>query len=228
MNRQSADNAAKKAEKEAQEAAQKAEEALRKAEEARATVGVEKEKVSASSKVQEKAPASYPKPFNPEAPPDRAMLDVLRHNDSRAALKGPVSSQAAKTQALQKKRKEGGEKGSDSHRKCIEGWKQGRLWLEFKEVEVADLESEGCVLRVQAMFCKWCEKAGYDLTQRGKKQVWTYAGGGCKRLKLDSIKEHEITALHKEAANLLSNQSAMKEAVKTAILQEDRVLMMIH
>jgi len=104
---------------------------------------------SAGSKVQEKAPPpSYPKPFDPEAPPARAMLDVLRHNDSRAALQGPVPSQAARTQAVQKERKEGGKKGSDSSRKCLAAWKLGRPWLEFGEVEVADVESEGCFLLV--------------------------------------------------------------------------------
>lgn len=156
------------------------------------------------------------------------MLDVLRHDNSRVALQRPVdiNSKAAKTQAVQKDQQEGGKKGHDSHRKCLPQWKQGRPWLEFGEVEVADLASEGSVLLIQAMFCKWCEMAGFTLNQRGKKQAWTRAGGGCHRLKLESIKEHEDTTLHKmEAANLLSNQSAMKEAVKTAILQEDRVLM---
>ena len=38
-------------------------------------------------------------------------------------------------------------------------------------------------------------------------------------------RNHEVTQTHKEAANLQMNQSDMKEAVKTAILQDDHVLL---
>ena len=49
--------------------------------------------------------------------------------------------------------------------------------------------------------------------------------GGCQRAKLQSVKDHEDTPTHKEAANLQMNQSDMKEAVKTAFLQHDHVLL---
>ena len=78
---------------------------------------------------------------------------------------------------------------------------------------------------VTAMFCKWCEMAGFKHNDRGKPTVWTGAGGGCQRAKLQSVKDHEGTPTHKEAANLQMNQSDMKEAVKTAILQDDHVLL---
>jgi hypothetical protein len=48
---------------------------------------------------------------------------------------------------------------------------------------------------------------------------------GCQRAKLESVKDHEGTSTHKEAANPQMNQSDMKEAVKTAILQHDHVLL---
>ena len=70
------------------------------------------------------------------------------------------------------------------------------------------------------MFCKWCECACSKHNDRGKQTVWTGAGGVCQRAKLDSVKDHEGTPTHKEAANLQMNQSD-KEAVKTAILQHD-------
>ena len=49
--------------------------------------------------------------------------------------------------------------------------------------------------------------------------------GRCQRAKLQSVKDHEGTITHKAAANLQMNQSDMKEAVKTAILQHDHVLL---
>ena len=48
---------------------------------------------------------------------------------------------------------------------------------------------------------------------------------GCQRAKVESVKDHEVTQTHKEVANLQMNQSDMKEAVKTAILQDDHVLL---
>ena len=78
---------------------------------------------------------------------------------------------------------------------------------------------------VTAMFCKWCEMAGFKRNDRGKPTVWTGAGGGCQRANLQSVKDHEGTQTHQEAANLQMNQSDMKEAVKTAILQHDHVLL---
>ena len=41
--------------------------------------------------------------------------------------------------------------------------------------------------------------------------MWTDAGGGCQRAKVESVKDHEVTQTHKEAANLQMNQSDMKE-----------------
>ena len=67
--------------------------------------------------------------------------------------------------------------------------------------------------------------AGFNHNDRGKPTVWTDAGGGCQRAKVESVKDHEVTQTHKEAANLQMNQSDMKEAVKTAILQHDHVLL---
>jgi hypothetical protein len=80
-------------------------------------------------------------------------------------------------------------------------------------------------VRVTAMFCKWCEMAGFKYNDRGKPTVWTDVGGGCQRAKLESVKNHEGTQTHKEAANLQMNQSDMKETVKTAILQHNHVLL---
>ena len=42
---------------------------------------------------------------------------------------------------------------------------------------------------------------------------------------LQSVKDHEGTPTHKEAANLQMNPSNMKESVKTVILQHDHVLL---
>jgi len=86
-------------------------------------------------------------------------------------------------------------------------------------------QAEGNSVRATAMFCKWCEMAGFKHNDRGKPTVWTGAGGGCQRANLESVKDHEGTQIHKEAANLLINQSDMKEAVKTAIPQHDHVLL---
>ena len=65
---------------------------------------------------------------------------------------------------------------------------------------------------VTAMFCKWCEMAGFKHNDRGKPAVWTGAGEGCQRAKLESVKDHEATPTHKQAANLQMNQIDMKEA----------------
>ncbi len=48
----------------------------------------------ANSSAKKKAPDAHPKPFDPNATPIRVIVDVLRHDDSRAVLKGPVTSQA--------------------------------------------------------------------------------------------------------------------------------------
>ena len=172
-----------------------------------------------------KTPDAHPKPFDPNATPSRVIVDVLRHDDSRAVLKGPVTSQALKTMAMQRERMQGGKAGEDSHRKFNAGWKTGRPWLDFRKVTTTDHDSAGNSVLVTAMFCKWCEMAGFNHNDRGKPTVWTDAGGGCQRAKVESVKDHEVTQTHKEAANLQMNQSDMKEAVKTAILQDDHVLL---
>ena len=120
---------------------------------------------------------------------------------------------------------QGGKAGEDSHRKFNAGWKTGRPWLDFRKVTTTDHDSAGNSVLVTAMFCKWCEMAGFNHNDRGKPTVWTDAGGGCQRAKVESVKDHEVTQTHKEAANLQMNQSDMKEAVKTAILQDDHVLL---
>jgi hypothetical protein len=66
---------------------------------------------------------------------------------------------------------------------------------------------------------------GFKQNNRGKPAVWTDSGGGCQRAKLVSVKDHEGTSTHKEAANLQMNQRDLKEAVKTVILQHDHVLL---
>jgi hypothetical protein len=73
------------------------------------------------------------------------------------------------------------------------------------------------------MFCKWCEMAGSKHNNKGKPTVWTGASGGCQRAKVESVKDHEGTQTHTEVANLQMNQSDMKEAVKTVILEHDHV-----
>jgi hypothetical protein len=126
---------------------------------------------------------------------------------------------------VQRERMQGGKAGEDSHRKFKAGWKTGRPWLDFRKVTTTDHDSAGNSVLVTAMFCKWCEMAGFNHNDRGKPTVWTDAGGGCQRAKVESVKDHEVTQTHKEAANLQMNQSDMKEAVKTAILQNDHVLL---
>jgi hypothetical protein len=110
--------------------------------------------------------------------------------------------------AVQRERMQGGKAGEDSHRKFNAGWKTGRPWL------------------AQTLLDNVCPtmRVGRQVV-RGKPTVWTGAGGGCQRAKLQSVKDHEGTPTHKEAANLQMNQSDMKEAVKTAILQHDHVLL---
>ena len=157
-----------------------------------------------------KAPDAHPKPFDPNATPIRVIVDVLRHDDSRAVLKGPVTSQALKTMLVQRERMQGGKAGEDSHRKFNAGWKTGRPWLDFRKVTTTDHDSAGNSVLVTAMFCKWCEMAGFNHNDRGKPTVWTDAGGGCQRAKVESVKDHEVTQTHKEAANLQMNQSNMQ------------------
>ena len=55
----------------------------------------------AISFAKKKTPDAHPKPFDPNATLIRVIVDVLRHDDSRAVLKGPVTSQALKTMVVQ-------------------------------------------------------------------------------------------------------------------------------
>ena len=89
----------------------------------------------------QKTLVSHPKPFDPNATPSRVIVDVLRHDDSRAVLKGPVTSQALKTMLVQRERMQGGKAGEDSHRKFNAGWKTGRPWLDFRKVTTTDHDS---------------------------------------------------------------------------------------
>ena len=72
---------------------------------------------------------------------------------------------------------QGGKAGEDSHRKFNAGWKTGRPWLDFRKVTTTDHDSAGNSVLVTAMFCKWCEMAGFNHNDRGKPTVWTDAGG---------------------------------------------------
>ena len=54
----------------------------------------------ANSSAKKKAPGAHPKPFDPNANPIRVIVDVLWHDNSRAVLKGPVTSQALKTMVV--------------------------------------------------------------------------------------------------------------------------------
>ena len=110
---------------------------------------------------------------------------------------------------------QGGKAEEDSHRKFNAGWKTGRPWLDFQlfrqvATTTTDLDSAGNSVLVTAIFCKWCEMAGFKHNNnrlRGKPAL-TDAGGGCQRAKLESVKDHEGTSTHKEAANLQMNQSS--------------------
>ncbi len=146
-----------------------------------------------------KAPDAHPKPFDPNFTQSRVILDVLSHDNSRAVLKGPASSQALKTMAVQRERLKGGKTGEDLHSQFNAGWKTGCQWLDSWEVTMTDLDSAGNSVLVTAMFCKWCKMAGFKHNNRGKPTVWTGSGWGCQRAKLESVKDHEGTQTHKEA-----------------------------
>jgi len=61
---------------------------------------------------------------------------------------------------------QGGKAGEDSHRKFNAGWKTGRPWLDFRKVTTTDHDSAGNSVLVTAMFCKWCEMAGFNHCDR--------------------------------------------------------------
>ncbi len=109
---------------------------------------------------------SLPKSFDPNPTPSRVILDVLWHNNSRAVLKGPSSSQALKTMTVQRERLKGGKTGEDSHCHFNAGWKPGCPQLDFRKVTTTDLDSVGNSVLVTAMFCKWCEMAGFKHNNR--------------------------------------------------------------
>jgi hypothetical protein len=63
-----------------------------------------------------KAPDAHPKPFDPTVTPIRVIVDVLRHDNSRAVLKGPVTSQTLKIMVVQRERMQGGKSGDTTVR----------------------------------------------------------------------------------------------------------------
>ena len=79
------------------------------------------------------------------------MLDVLRHDDSPALLKGLPPD----TIAVQRERLKGGKTGDDSHRNFSEIWETGRPWLDFRKVKKTDLDPEGNSVRATARGRSW-------------------------------------------------------------------------
>jgi hypothetical protein len=73
--------------------------------------------------------------------------------------------------AVQRERLKGEKTGEDSHRQFNTGWKTGCLWLDFRKVTTTDHDSAGNSVLVTAMFCKWCEMAGFKHNYRGKPTV---------------------------------------------------------
>jgi len=81
----------------------------------------------ANSKAKQKVPGAHPKPFDPSATPNRA---VLRFDNSHAVLKGPATVQALKTNAVQMERLKGGktvcvQQGKHIAHKFESGWEVG-------------------------------------------------------------------------------------------------------
>ena len=62
----------------------------------------------------------------------------------------------------------------------VHSWKESRPWLTY-------VPNEG-------MFCSYCQK--YDKTPFGR-EVWNKVG--CKRIRLESVKNHEVTAEHRDS-----------------------------
>jgi hypothetical protein len=84
---------------------------------------------------------------------------------------------------------QGGKAGEDSHRKFNAGWKTGRPWLDFRKVTTTDHDSAGNSVLVTAMFCKWCEMAGFKHNYRDKPTV-------CVCVRATSICVRENLHLH--------------------------------
>jgi hypothetical protein len=80
------------------------------------------------------------------------MLDVLQHDNLRAVLKGPASSQALKTMDVQMERMKGGKTGEDSHSKFNVGWKICSQWLDFHKTGHQWLDFRKFLLAVVARF----------------------------------------------------------------------------
>ena len=71
------------------------------------------------------------------------------------------------------------------HCRFQESSKRGSQWLEFRKVETPNLMSKGNSVLVTAMFCKRCERSGFDRNERGKPLLWTGHAGhyDCSRLR---------------------------------------------
>ena len=118
---------------------------------------------------------------------DRLVDKKGKRPKNRKMLKARMAASKILKDRRQAARLKGGKTGDDSHRKFSEGWKFRRQRLVFRKVTTTDLDSEGNSVIVTAMFCKLCEMAGFKHVGRGKQTVWTGAGGGCQRAKLDSV-----------------------------------------
>ena len=118
---------------------------------------------------------------------------------------------------------QGGKAGEDSHRKFNAGWKTGRPWLDFRKVTTTDHDSAGNSVLVTAMFCKWCEMAGFNHNDRGKPTVWTDAGGGCQRAKVESVKDRasaQRASASKAKSAVLSQLSGLENVVFNVFIDD--------
>ena len=70
--------------------------------------------------------------------------------------------------------------------KFQEGWKKGRVWLEYDEVAMS-------------MSCSWCKTffTRKALAAGHRRDAWIV---GCKRLKIEVVREHECSKGHRDAS----------------------------
>ena len=70
--------------------------------------------------------------------------------------------------------------------KFQEGWKKGRVWLEYDEVAMS-------------MSCSWCNTFFTQkvLSAGHRRDAWIV---GCKRLKIEVVREDECSKGHREAS----------------------------
>jgi hypothetical protein len=179
-------------------------------------------------------PPAYPKSFDPDAVPTLNISDILVPHDTRdAIMKAPASSQALGAQKSQKEReankealRQGGpiskEVGASS-RRFLSKWQNGRPWLVCRRVEKDDLTNPGQKIWVDCMFCTDCETAKKNNNKKGA-NVWVAQNGGCQRMKLDSVTDHESKSnAHLEATQLLKgkDQQDLKRAMANMFLSDD-------